>query len=493
MSTHDDGRPVPHVGALARWMRTWIGEDGQIRGFHNHSVWGTNPATFIDFTSGHQAFSAPATAAFAEALARRHDDRALAMWRRMMLFQTRTVQPDGQFRHIGFQVGESATSGLIHNMAGCIGLLEGLRHAAHLLEPRETDEVLRAVRANLDACRVYGGGRPTEAGTVNQEYARVWAKLRYTELSGDDRYTDELEDDLDDLIRLSQVPGVPDAGTTGVYRQPADRADGGILEPAEYYGLMIVPLVLGSRRFGRPDLLHEAVHLSLHVARSAWVDESGCTRFHRYWYVRGDTILRTTSPMLIAGMGLSLYGIDVVLSETANAELARFVEACLATYAHYQTPAGYFASATGWHNEADVAPSTAWHAHDLMFLVRHTDIPEAFWDEVFAEPNRQSVLLSDRAYWVEDGVHWCILSPATAGDLSIYGRKDRDTFARSFFAWTDKEPLPQDLEFPDAPVFFVADDGIYRLDGSVRKTDISVLSVKPYRGHASKCDPLTDP
>ncbi|WP_211234829.1 hypothetical protein [Glycomyces arizonensis] len=490
MSKHHER--APRVDALARWMRTWIGDDGQIRGFHNHSVWGTNPATFIDFTSGHQAFSAPATAAFAEALARRRDDRALAMWRRMMLFQARTVQDDGQFRHIGFQVGESATSGLIHNMAGCIGLLEGLRHAGHLLGLGEADEVLGAVRANLEACRAYGGGRPTEDGTVNQEYARVWAKLRYTELSGDDRYADELEDDLDALVRLSRAPGVPDADCAGAYRQPADRAEGGILEPAEYYGLMIVPLVLGSRRFGRPDLLDEAVRLGLHVARSAWTDELGCTRFHRYWYVREGAVLKSTSPMLIAGMGLSLYGIDEILAETGHPELARFVDDCLATYARYQTPAGYFASATGWHNEADVAPSTAWHAHDLLFLVRRTDTPETFWESVFAEPERQSVLLSDRAYWVEDGAHWCILSPLTAGDLSIYGRKDRDDFARSFFAWTDKEPLPAELEFDEAPVFFVADEGIYRVDGSTRETDVSVLGAVPYRGHVHEARPALD-
>ena len=471
------------VPALARWMRTWVGEEGQIRGFHNHSVWGTNPATFLDFTSGHQAFSAPATAAFAEALARRPDERGLALWRRMMLFQARTVQADGQFRHIGFQVGESATSGLIHNMVGCLGLLEGLRHAGHLLEPAERAEVLRAVRANLDACRVYGGGRPTAEGTVNQEYARVWAKLRYAELSGDDVYDDELADDLDDLVRLSSVPGVPDEDSAGAYRQPADRAGGGILEPAEYYGLMIVPLVLGARRFRRPDLLAEAVRLSRHVARSAWVDERGCTRYHRYWYVRQDTVLRTTTPMLVAGMGLSLYGIDEVLTEVDDPELAGFVDRCLATYAAYQTPAGYFASATGWHNEADVAPSTAWHAHDLLFLVRHTETTASFWDTVFAEHERQSVLLSDRACWVEDGVHWAILSPVTAGDLSIYGRKDRDTFGRSYFAWTDKEPLPAELELPGAPQFFVADGGIYRVDDTDREADVSVLGAVPYRGH----------
>src|SRR5699024_3433684 len=79
------------VAALAGWLRSWVGAEGQIRGFHNHSVWGTNPATFIDFTSGHQAFAAPALAGLATALARRPDARGAELWRAMMLFQARTT------------------------------------------------------------------------------------------------------------------------------------------------------------------------------------------------------------------------------------------------------------------------------------------------------------------------------------------------------------------------------------------------------------------
>ncbi|MFD6137387.1 hypothetical protein ACFWEK_18540, partial [Isoptericola sp. NPDC060257] len=85
-------------------------------------------------------------------------------------------------------------------------------------------------------------------------------------------------------------------------------------------------------------------------------------------------------------------------------------------------------------------------------------------------------------FWAEDGAHWCILSPYTAGDLSIFGRKDRDTFARSFFAWTDKEPLPAELEYPGPPAFFVADEGIFRIDGSDRPTDVTVVGPVPFRG-----------
>lgn len=475
-------RTAPDVTALARWMRSWVGEHGEIRGFHNHSVWGTNPFTFLDFTSGHQAFSAPATAAFGEALGRHFDERGLDLWRRMILFQARTVQDDGQYRHIGFQVGESATTGLIHNMVGSIGMLEGLRHAGHHLTEDERAEIIEAVRANLEACEVYGGGRPTAEGTCNQEYARVWVKLLYTELSDDSRFDSEIVDDLDDLIRLCSVRGVPDSDSVGTFRVALDRERGGILEPAEYYGLMVVPLVLAALRYDRPDFLEEARGICRHVARSAWTDDRGLTRYHRYWYVDGETRHLSTTPMLIAGMGLSIRGIDEVLAQGDDTELAEFRRRCLETYAEYQTPAGYFASATGWHNEADVAPSTAWHSHDLLALVHGLGTDDNFWDRVFEEPDRQSALLSDRAYWVEDGVHWCILSPLTAGDLSIYGRKDRDSFARSYFNWTDKEPLPSDLEFPDAPVFFAADDGLFRVDESTRPLDITVLGSVPYRG-----------
>jgi len=473
---------TPDVTELARWMRGWVGEDGQIRGFHNHSVWGTNPYTFQDFTSGHQAFSAPAIAAFAEALAQHPDDRAAALWRRMMFYQARTVQADGQYEHIGFQVGESATSGLIHNMVGNIGLLEGLRAAGDHMSDDERSEILAAVRANLDACRVYGGGRPTADGTCNQEYARVWAKLRYAELSDDRAFDVEIEQDLDDLIRLCSVRGVPDGDCVGTYRVGADRATGGILEPAEYYGLMVVPLMIAADRYGRPDFADEARAMCLHIARSAWRDDRNLTRYHRYWYVAGDASHVSTTPMLIAGMGLTLRGLDEVLERIDDDdELRRFRADIMRTYAGYQTNGGFFASATGWHNEADVAPSTAWHAHDLMALVHGTTLPDDFWDRVFSHTDRRSVLLSDRAYWVEDTDRWAILSPWTAGDLSIYGRKDRDVFGREYFAWTDKEQLPEELRFPDVPVFFAADDGLY-LIGPEQDLDVDVLGPLPYRG-----------
>lgn len=478
---------APNVAALARWLGSWVTDEGAINGFHNHSVWGTNPASFQDFTSGHAAFSAPALGAYAEALAAAPDDRGLALWRRMMRYQATALQPDGQYRHIGFQVGESASSGLIHNAVGSLGLLLGLRHAGHLLPADETARVLATVRRNLDACRAYGGGRPGESGTCNQDYARVWVKLLYTELSTDPAYTDEIREDLDTLIALYHHRGVPDADSTGTFRTVADRRDGGILEPAEYYGLMIAPLLLAARHYGVRRYLDEALRLARHVARSYWIDREGLTRFHRYWYVTRDgRALKTDTPMLVAGMGLTLRAIHEALAEQPEPELADFLARCLVTYARHQTPAGYFTSATGWHNEADVAPSTAWHAHDLAFLTSHAvggaGLPGDFWDTVLTPDDRQSVLASDRAFYAEHGPHWCVLSPLTAGDLHLYGRKDRATFAREFFAWTDREDLPEELRYPEPPMFFVAADGIHRVDGSERPTDVSVIGPLPYRG-----------
>lgn len=117
-----------------------------------------------------------------------------------------------------------------------------------------------------------------------------------------------------------------------------------------------------------------------------------------------------------------------------------------------------------------------------MFLMARLGPGDGFWDKLLAPRDRQSVLVSDRAFWAESGAHWCIRSPLTAGDLHIYGRKDKDTFTREFFAWTDREPLPEDLRYPGVPEFFVANDGIYRVDGDETPTDIMAVGPLPYRG-----------
>ncbi|MCT9821133.1 hypothetical protein N3K63_12675 [Microbacterium sp. W1N] len=93
-------------------------------------------------------------------------------------------------------------------------------------------------------------------------------------------------------------------------------------------------------------------------------------------------------------------------------------------------------------------------------------------------PATKNMPLSDRAYWAEDGAHRCILSPMTSGDLSM----DRDEFGRSFFSSTDKEPLPADLEFADAPLSFAVDGGLYLMGEATRPMDVATLGRLPYRG-----------
>src|SRR5262245_14372763 len=62
-SEHSSMTDTPDLAPLTRWFFSWVTDEGAINGFHNHSVWGTNPATFLDWTSGHAAFSAPALGA----------------------------------------------------------------------------------------------------------------------------------------------------------------------------------------------------------------------------------------------------------------------------------------------------------------------------------------------------------------------------------------------------------------------------------------------
>ncbi|MFD5283868.1 hypothetical protein ACFWJJ_24590, partial [Streptomyces rubrogriseus] len=90
---------TPDTAALAGWLHSWVTAEGAINGFHNHSVWGTNPATFLDFTSGHTTFAGPAVGAWARARAARPDERGVALLRRLLRYQCSEVQPDGQYAH----------------------------------------------------------------------------------------------------------------------------------------------------------------------------------------------------------------------------------------------------------------------------------------------------------------------------------------------------------------------------------------------------------
>ena len=432
----------PDMGALGSWNRSWVQPGGQIHGFHNHTVWGGNPYRWLGFTSGHSTWASPFFAALARALATRPDARGLELLRRLLTFQTGAFQADGNYAHIGFQVGESLKFGLIHNAITNVslcqtGLLAREQLGGELLDPIG-DAFLRNV-ANRS--------RPDANGTCNQEYARIWSRLLFQELFDDRQFYDELPEDIDFMLSHFHVAGVPGAECEGTLRQ-----------------------------------------LCRQVVRSSWVDAAGNRRFHRLWHGGPGTWRRIRTPMLISGMGDTLEGIQSCHERTGDEELGAFVGECDRTYAVYQHPAGFFVPATGWQSEVDVAPSSAWHAHDLRSLVRRFEPSAGFWDAFFRPYRRTAVLLGDQCLWVERDHHWAILDYLTQDVFSLAGRKDEPRFGRDM-GWVGGErALPLHVPFPKAPKFLKADEEIRLIDGGGGETDVgmdvrSIASV-PYRGEA---------
>jgi hypothetical protein len=177
--------------------------------------------------------------------------------------------------------------------------------------------------------------------------------------------------------------------------------------------------------------------------------------------------------MLVSGMGDTLEGIADCCRHEPDAELEDFVARCVATYAACQHPAGFFVPATGWHSEADIAPSSAWHAHDFRCLVRHAQVDAAFWDGFFAPYARTAVLLGDQCFWVERGPHWAITDYMWQDLYKLRGRKDREMFGRQFADWMRDAPhLPADQQFPGIPEFVKTDDAVYLATGDPDGMDI---------------------
>lgn len=472
----------PDIAALGNWLCSWIQENGAIYGFHNHSVWGCNPYTYRDDTCGHSAFAAPLMGALSLALQTHGNRKGKELLKKMICYQAASFQGNGQFKHIGFQVGEAGDSGLIHNQIAQIGLLlAGVFGKGYLTAPI-INTIREAVEKNIEGCKVYGGGRAGVEGTCNQEYARIWAKLLYMELFNEHTYDKEVTEDLQLMIELFHKQGFPDEESTGVFRSGYDKTAGrGILEPAEYYGLMICPLLMAYHRYGNESFLTEAGRLCRHIIRSSWLDERGCRRLHRYWYIDGEKKQKSNSPMLIAGMGITLYAINEYLKIRDDLELDQFLQECGNTYQVYQTGNGCFFSATGWHNEMDVAPCSSWHAHDLLYLISRYGVSENFWEMFFAQADSETILLTDRCFWAERSVHWCIRNTEKEGDYYIYGRKDKNQFGRDYYKWTNKPTLPKELGYPEEPVFIQLNDGIYRLDCG-QDSCVYSIAEKPYRG-----------
>lgn len=460
---------LPNSATLGRWLHSWMQPDGAIHGFHNHSVWGGNPFRIGDFTAGHSTFAAPVLIGLARALETRPDPRGRELLARLVRFQTSTFQPDGQFAHIGFQCGEMLKGGLIHNVVPCAALaaVAGITDVLR-------DEIDRTVRSVLAATdRLYGTG-PGDHTCCNQEYCRLWARLLHMAGFDHREWHDSVAAGLDYMIDHFHVRGQPDAQCVGTRRSTGDAAN---LEPAEYYGLMMHPLLLGWQRYGRQRYLDEARAIARHCVRSSWVDGQGQRRAHRLWtQLTGDWRCQR-EPMLIGGFGLTLSALQALVRLQPDAELADFLSAMDATYAHYQHPAGFFLAASGWHGEADVIPATAWQSHDFYHLiVRHGAGPE-FWDQLFTPYPRVAAVCGPSLVWLEAGPHWAVRGYHWADGLELVGRKDRVRFGRDIPAWIGSgREMPGDYQLPDEPKFLRDGDTVYHIGG---RPDVDALAVAP--------------
>lgn len=436
--------PAPDIPSLVRWLASWIQESGAIHGFHNHSVWGGNPYRWGDFSAGHTTFSAFMIPVLARLHARGNEE-AGEFLARTLAFQLASRQPDGQFEHIGFQVGESLRLGLIHCMVPCIAMHLALAEMEPAMAAAHKPGIVSVVSAVLSASRFYGD-RATESSCANQEYARQWVRLLQAPALGDSKLLHAALEDLKFLGERFLVRGVPDDSSCGVLRVATDPD---FIEPAEYYGLMIEPLLLAHELTGQSVWLEQACSMARHVTESAWTDRAGQTRFHRLYYrMASSRYERICEPMLIAGMGLTLEGIRKCLMRSRDAGMEEFLNRCHATYSHYQSPAGYFVSASGWHSEADIAPCPAWHSHDAWHLLNcSSGCAEALDLKTGASP-RLSVLMGESCFYAEMGPHWTVADYATCDVFSLLGRKDQVRFGRDMMWIGGPRALPANYSFP---------------------------------------------
>jgi hypothetical protein len=467
----------PDAAALGRWLHSWVQPDGAIHGFHNHAVWGGNPFHVGDFTAGHSTFASPLLPGLAHALQERPDARGQELLEQLLAFQSVSFQADGQFEHIGFQVGETLKRGLIHSVVPDAALSETALLLGDRLRPTLRDKIDGAVRRNLAACdRLYGPGAH-DGSVANQEYCRQWARLLHMEAFQHRTWDDAVLRDLAFLIASLHVRGLPDEQSAGALRV---KSDANLIEPAEYYGLMIHPLAPAARRYGEAKYFDAALGLARHVVRSSWADGHGQRRLHRLWQRVDGQWIKIDEPMLIGGMGLTLSAIEALHRLSPDAELARFVTEMDRTYAHYQSPAGFFLAASGWGGEQDIIPSSAWQSHDFYHLLARHGASEEFWDTLFAPDSRVAVVFGQSLMWMETGPHWKLGGYHTAHGLELAGRKDRMRFGIDVPAWIGSgREMPPEYQMPAQPAFLRTDTGIRHLSG---RTDIAALSAtqRPY-------------
>lgn len=470
----------PDTAALAGWLDSWMRPDGAIHGYHNHTVWGSHPFLVGDDWCGHSTFAAPLLTALAEAVACGAGAKTRERLEAAIRFQCGSRQEDGQFAHIGFQIGERVKTGLVHTVVPAAALCGAVAVAGDALPGDCADDVERVVREVLEvSAQIYGGG-VSERTVANQEYIRLWARIAHMETFGHGDWNEGVLSDLDTLIKHFHVPGLPDSESFGCLRsqQRPDR-----LEPAEYYGLMIHPLVRAAKLFGEERYLEAARRLARHIVRSAWEDAAGRKRVHRSWGRFGGRWERTRRPMLVGGIGLTLDAIrSLAVASGGDDEFERFLTAMDATYAAFQHPAGFFLAAEGWDREMDVIPSSAWQSHDLLYLIRRYGLPEG-WDAAMASgaDPRVAVVLGWHCVWLENGAQWLLTGTEQMNCMSLRGRKDRERFEPDLSPWVAGKPINPAMRLGEAPRFFETDDRIVHASG---REDLAILNASglPYDG-----------
>lgn len=487
---------IADISKLGQWLHSWIQPNGAIHGFHNHSVWGGNPYRFLDMTAGHSTFASPLMPALALALKGKSDPRGKDLLESLVQFQTGAFQEDNQFAHIGFQVGEILKSGLIHNVVPDVSLSLTATLGKDILDTSSLEMIEAAVVRNLEACDRLHGDRPIvgkegKGGSCsNQDYCRLWARLSHMEAFDHKQWDPLVRESLHFMIEHFHVSGIPDAESSGSLRSAGEKH---FLEPAEYYGLMIHPLLMGFERYGESRFLEEAGRLIRHVMRGSWKDASGQRRFHRLYLQDGGKYLQVREPMLIGGMGITLSSIQKYLHHQPDPEMESFLREMDATYSFYQAQSGFFLAATGWSKECDIVPASAWQSHDLFHLMLRHGVPDSFWETLFSPLHISQVVLGENCFWMEAGPHWALRGYFTMEDADLVGRKNESLFYRDLPGWIrgGTHP-PENFRSLHGPVFHKVNGAFLHFEGN---EDIHLFNATrhPYRGpYQSLAQPFVD-
>lgn len=448
-----------NTAKLGNWLNSWVQEDGAINGFHNHSVWGSNPYRLLDFTSEHTTFASPFLVGVAKALSLEMNEQGKELLNKLVEFQATSFQENSQYEHVGYQVGETLHTGLIHNAIANVSLLLTLEYSKEFLEQDMIQKIGDAVIKNLSGTMGWGGGRPCKASCCNQDYARIWSKLLYQRLFENDYLKEEIVEDIDYMINQFHVKGFPDEESIATYRNIT--LEQNTIEPTEYYGLMINPLIEAYDQYGDKKYLDEAIGICRHVVRSSWVDENNQRRFHKMYVRANGKWSKIKDTMLISGMALTLRGIKMCLKHFPNDEMQQFLDECNKTYEYYQTKRGYFVAATGWYAEADVAPCTAWQSHDFMYLLEEQEqLSDDFWKDFFSKDEAISILVGHNCVWVEDNTYWAIKDYFGSGLYMVAGRKDDKKFVIDIGWIPSNRQVDEKYKFKDCPMFYNFEDAI---------------------------------